>query len=165
MNNHNEILPVILFIGSGIRLCPLSKEILSNKLQQLIVGSDYYLSQNKYERRWRSNKLINIGDKWQVKEIIFKISQKLSLQSQYQRSENSIDLKGSELSEINETEDLFRENAILYEPLGSKHRFINPSKINMNLIEVQTDSHLEEGEIIGYYDIYGREKSNNLDFN
>ena len=50
MTKRNEIIPVILCGGSGSRLWPLSRESLPKQFWPLIVGSDYSLLQNTYER-------------------------------------------------------------------------------------------------------------------
>jgi len=39
---------------------------------------------------------------------------------------------------------------------GCVHRLVNPGKINLELIEVQTGSYLGEDDIIRMEDIYGR---------
>ncbi len=115
-------------------------------------------SHNKEYRPWGSYKTINSGERWRVKEIIVKPNEKLSLQSHFHRSEHWIVVKGTALVEINGTEKLVKENESIYIPLGSKHRLSNPGKINVNLIEVQTGSYLEENDIVRYKDIYGRKK-------
>ena len=135
---------------------PLLKEIVNTLKSKGFKESKSF---NKEFRPWGSYKSINSGDRWQVKEIIVKPGQKLSLQSHYHRSEHWIVVKGTAIVEIDGTEQLVRENESVYIPLGSKHRLSNPGKINMNLIEVQTGSYLDEEDIIRYDDIYGREKS------
>ena len=139
---------------------PLLKEIVNTLKSKGFKESKSF---NKEFRPWGSYKSINSGDRWQVKEIIVKPGQKLSLQSHFHRSEHWIVVKGTALVEINGNEKLVRENESVYVPLGSKHRLSNPGKINMNLIEVQTGSYLDEEDIIRYDDIYGREKSKNSD--
>ena len=78
------------------------------------------------------------------------------MQSHFHRSEHWIVVKGTALVEIDGIEKLVRENESVYVPLGSKHRLSNPGKIDVNLIEVQTGSFLEEEDIVRYEDIYGR---------
>ena len=78
------------------------------------------------------------------------------MQSHFHRSEHWIVVKGTALVEIDGVEKLVRENESVYVPLGSKHRLSNPGKIDVNLIEVQTGSFLEEEDIVRYEDIYGR---------
>ena len=79
MTKNNKIIPVILCGGSGSRLWPLSRESLPKQFWPLIVGSDYSLLQNTYERVRDlpdlSNPLIITNEKYrflveeQMKEI------------------------------------------------------------------------------------------------
>ena len=48
------------------------------------------------------------------------------------------------------------ENESTYIPLGSKHRLINPGKIPLEIIEVQSGSYVGEDDIVRFDDIYGR---------
>jgi mannose-1-phosphate guanylyltransferase/mannose-6-phosphate isomerase len=48
------------------------------------------------------------------------------------------------------------ENESIYLPIGCTHRLVNPGKINLELIEVQTGSYLGEDDIIRMEDVYNR---------
>ena len=131
--------------------------LLKDVVQELKkIGLKESFSFNKEYRPWGSYSTINKGERWHVKEIIVKPQEKLSLQSHFHRSEHWIVVKGTALVEIDGVEKLVRENESVYVPLGSKHRLSNPGKIDVNLIEVQTGSFLEEEDIVRYEDIYGR---------
>ena len=52
---------------------------------------------------------------------------------------------------------LVHENVSTYLPMGVAHRMINPGKINLELIEVQTGSYLGEDDIVSIRDIYNRQ--------
>jgi hypothetical protein len=41
-------------------------------------------------------------------------------------------------------------------PIGTTHRLENPGKFNLELIEVQSGSYLEENDIVRIEDTYGR---------
>ena len=56
----------------------------------------------------------------------------------------------------NEKEIFLSENQSTFIPLGSKHRLINPGKIPLLLIEVQSGSYLGEDDIKRFADSYGR---------
>ena len=58
---------------------------------------------------------------------------------------------------IDDKVQLGAENQSVYIPLGAKHRMNDPGKFRMILIELQTDSHLREDDIIGYEDVYAHE--------
>ncbi len=150
----------ITLVNTKDALLVISKKfnhLLKNFVQDIkrngLKESSYF---NKEYRPWGSYSTINKGERWHVKEIIVKPQEKLSLQSHYHRSEHWIVVKGTALVEIDGIEKLVRENESVYVPLGSKHRLSNPGKIDVNLIEVQTGSFLEEEDIVRYDDIYGR---------
>ena len=159
-----------LFVGIGLEditvvntkdaLLVISKKfnhLLKNVVQEIKdIGLKESFSFQKEYRPWGSYSTLNKGDRWHVKEIIVKPQEKLSLQSHFHRSEHWIVVKGTALVEIDGIEKLVRENESVYVPLGSKHRLSNPGKIDVNLIEVQTGSFLEEEDIVRYDDIYGR---------
>jgi mannose-1-phosphate guanylyltransferase/mannose-6-phosphate isomerase len=51
---------------------------------------------------------------------------------------------------------LLTENQSTYIPLGHKHRLMNPGKIDLHLIEVQSGAYLGEDDIVRFEDTYGR---------
>ncbi len=51
---------------------------------------------------------------------------------------------------------MVHENQSIYLPMGSVHRLINPGKIDLELIEVQTGSYLGEDDIVRIEDVYHR---------
>ncbi len=51
---------------------------------------------------------------------------------------------------------MVHENESIYLPIGSVHRLLNPGKIDLELIEVQTGSYLGEDDIVRIEDIYHR---------
>ena len=60
--------------------------------------------------------------------------------------------------EINNKSELLTENQSTYIPLGSSHRLMNPGKIPLILIEVQSGSYVGEDDIVRFQDKYGRSK-------
>ena len=84
---------------------------------------------------------------------------KLSLQMHHHRAEHWVVVKGTAKVEINDKISILSENESTYIPLGSKHRLINPGKISLEIIEVQSGSYVGEDDIIRFEDQYGR---NNL---
>jgi mannose-1-phosphate guanylyltransferase/mannose-6-phosphate isomerase len=48
------------------------------------------------------------------------------------------------------------ENQSTYIPLGEVHRLANPGTIPLEIIEVQSGSHLSEDDIVRYKDDYNR---------
>ncbi len=111
----------------------------------------------KVHRPWGSYQSVDNGDRHQVKRIIVKPGQRLSLQKHHHRSEHWIVVRGVARVTINELVKTVHENESVYIPIGAVHRLENPGKILLELIEVQTGSYLGEDDIIRIEDDYRRE--------
>ncbi len=107
-------------------------------------------------RPWGWYKTINMGERFQVKEIFVKPGGRLSLQSHNHRAEHWVIVRGTAKVTIGDETKLISENQSVYIPLGVRHRLENSGRIPMHLIEVQTGSYLEEDDIQRYDDVYGR---------
>ncbi len=107
-------------------------------------------------RPWGSYETIAMDVRFQVKRIVVKPGQKLSLQMHHHRAEHWIVVKGT--AEITNGDKVFMltENQSTYIPLGTTHRLVNPGKVPLELIEVQSGSYLGEDDIVRFEDIYGR---------
>ena len=107
-------------------------------------------------RPWGSYETIAMDERFQVKRIIVKPGQKLSLQMHHHRAEHWIVVKGT--AEITNGDKVFMlsENQSTYIPLGTTHRLVNPGKVLLELIEVQSGSYLGEDDIVRFEDVYGR---------
>jgi mannose-1-phosphate guanylyltransferase/mannose-6-phosphate isomerase len=107
-------------------------------------------------QRNRSQIDVDNGDCHQVKRIIVKPGQRLSLQKHYHRSEHWIVVWGAARATVNDLVMTVHENESIYIPIGAIHRLDNPSKILLELIKVQTGSYLGEDDIIRIADDYRR---------
>lgn len=107
-------------------------------------------------RPWGSYETISLDDRFQVKRIVVKPGQKLSLQMHHHRAEHWIVVKGTAEITVGERVFMLSENQSTYIPLGEKHRLVNPGKVPLELIEVQSGSYLGEDDIVRFDDVYGR---------
>ena len=107
-------------------------------------------------RPWGYYQGIDEGQRYQVKRIVVKPGQRLSLQKHFHRAEHWIVVRGT--AEVGRDDEihLVHENESIYLPIGSKHRLTNPGKIDLELIEVQTGSYLGEDDIVRFEDAYNR---------
>jgi mannose-1-phosphate guanylyltransferase/mannose-6-phosphate isomerase len=110
----------------------------------------------KVHRPWGSYQSVDMGDRHQVKRIIVKPGERLSLQKHHHRSEHWIVVRGAARVTVNELVKIVHENESIYIPIGAVHRLENPGKIVLELIEVQTGSYLGEDDIIRLEDDYQR---------
>lgn len=109
-------------------------------------------------RPWGWYEGLDKSDRFQVKRIMVKPGEKLSLQSHHHRAEHWIVVTGTLEVTIDNEVKLLNENQSTYIPLGARHRLINPGLIPAYLIEVQSGAYLGEDDIVRYEDVYGRGK-------
>ena len=77
----------------------------------------------------------------------------------HHRSEHWVVVKGTAEVEIDNKISILSENESKYIPLGSKHRLINPGKISLEIIEIQSGSYVGEDDIVRFDDLYGRKQT------
>jgi mannose-1-phosphate guanylyltransferase/mannose-1-phosphate guanylyltransferase/mannose-6-phosphate isomerase len=107
-------------------------------------------------RPWGWYEGVTEGERFQVKQITVYPGQKLSLQKHFHRAEHWVVVNGTAEVQVDERTTLLGENESIYIPLGSKHRLINPGKMPLNLIEVQSGPYLGEDDIVRFEDAYAR---------
>ena len=107
-------------------------------------------------RPWGWYETISLSDRFQVKRIMVKPNEKLSLQMHHHRAEHWVVVKGTARVTCNDKEFLLTEDQSTYIPLGHTHRLENPGKVPLELIEVQSGAYLGEDDIVRFEDIYGR---------
>ena len=107
-------------------------------------------------RPWGSYRSVDQGPRFQVKRIVVKPGERLSLQMHYHRAEHWIVVEGTALVTRGEKSELVYENQSVYIPMGTVHRLENPGKVPLHLIEVQSGSYLGEDDIVRFQDVYGR---------
>jgi len=107
-------------------------------------------------RPWGYYQSVDEGARYQVKRIVVKPGERLSLQKHFHRAEHWIVVKGTAEVGRDESVNLVHENESIYLPIGCKHRLTNPGRIDLELIEVQTGSYLGEDDIVRFQDAYNR---------
>ncbi|MDD4732056.1 MAG: mannose-1-phosphate guanylyltransferase/mannose-6-phosphate isomerase [Desulfovibrio sp.] len=115
---------------------------------------------SKEYRPWGSFECIARENRFQVKRIMVKPGQTLSLQMHHHRAEHWIVVNGTARVTVGEAVTLLSEDQSTYIPIGQKHRLENPGKIPLELIEIQTGAYLGEDDIVRLEDVYGREIQN-----
>jgi mannose-1-phosphate guanylyltransferase/mannose-6-phosphate isomerase len=120
-------------------------------------GRKQAVAHNRSDRPWGFYESLIQGDRFQVKRIVVKPGQKLSLQKHFHRAEHWVVVAGSAMVTRDTETFLVRENESVYLPLGVVHRLDNPGRIPLTLIEVQSGSYLGEDDIVRLEDTYGRE--------
>ncbi len=107
-------------------------------------------------RPWGYFQVVDIGSRFQVKHIMVKPGQRLSVQMHHHRAEHWVVVSGTAHVARDEESQLLSENESVFIPLGALHRLENPGNIPLHLIEVQVGSYLGEDDIVRFEDAYGR---------
>ncbi|MDY0873792.1 mannose-1-phosphate guanylyltransferase/mannose-6-phosphate isomerase [Dongia rigui] len=110
----------------------------------------------RVSRPWGFFQSLHRGERFQVKRLTIAPGARISLQMHLHRAEHWVVVNGTALVTHGEDKRLVQENESIYIPAGTKHRLENPGKMELNVIEVQTGSYLEEDDIVRYDDTYGR---------
>jgi len=115
-----------------------------------------HISHTRVYRPWGYYETVDGGDRFQVKRLMVKAGQALSLQMHHHRAEHWIVVSGT--AKVTRGDDVFviSENESTYIPLGVKHRLENPGKVPLYLIEVQSGGYLGEDDIVRFDDRYRR---------
>lgn len=107
-------------------------------------------------RPWGKICDIDSGDHFQVKKIIVRPGEGLSLQRHLHRAEHWVVVSGTAKVNVGGKEFLLSENQSTFIPAGSVHTLENPGKINLEMIEVRSGRYLGEDDIERLHDRYGR---------
>ena len=124
-------------------------KLKTNKRKEADVGPMVY-------RPWGSYEGLSKGERFQVKRIVVRPGEELSLQKHYHRAEHWIVVEGSAEVVVGNRKLFLTENQSTYIPAGEVHQLSNPGKIPLILIEVQSGAYLGEDDIIRLSDKYHR---------
>jgi len=111
----------------------------------------------KVYRPWGYYDSLDVGERFQVKRIVVKPGEKLSVQMHHHRAEHWIVVNGTASVTRGKETFLVSENQSTYIPIGEIHALENPGSIPLEMIEVQSGTYLGEDDIVRFEDRYGRE--------
>jgi mannose-1-phosphate guanylyltransferase / mannose-6-phosphate isomerase len=115
-----------------------------------------HVSHSRVYRPWGYYESIDAGARFQVKRIMVKPGEALSLQMHHHRAEHWVVVSGTARVTRGDETKLLSENESTYIPIGTKHRLENPGKTPLFLIEVQSGGYLGEDDIVRFEDRYRR---------
>src|SRR5712692_23097 len=116
-----------------------------------------HVSHTRVYRPWGYFESIDAGERFQVKRIMVKPGEALSLQMHHKRAEHWVVVSGrARVTRGDKVFDL-AENESTFIPLGTKHRLENAADEPLYVIEVQSGSYLGEDDIVRFEDRYRRE--------
>ena len=119
-------------------------------------GRTEYSAHPRIYRPWGWFQTLDQGERYQVKHLMVKPGQQISLQSHKHRAEHWTVVAGTaRVTRDDETITLNIDQST-YIPLGVKHRLENPGPETLSVIEVQSGGYLGEDDIVRFEDRYGR---------
>jgi mannose-1-phosphate guanylyltransferase/mannose-6-phosphate isomerase len=133
-----------------------AQEVKSVVLALEKAGRSEHYVHTKVFRPWGWFQSIDIGPRFQVKQICVNPGHGLSTQLHYHRAEHWIVVSGTAMVMRGEETFYLTENESTYIPHHTRHSLQNPGRVPLNLIEVQTGGYLGEDDIVRYGDQYGR---------
>lgn len=132
-------------------LAPILKQMKLENRKELLINKKMY-------RPWGNYENLTEGPRYQVKRVVVKPGEKLSLQLHCHRSEHWVVVKGTGKITCGEKTLILTENESTYIPSNTQHRIENIGKIDLEIVEVQVGSYLGEDDIIRFDDQYGRKE-------
>lgn len=133
-----------------------SQEVKNLVAQLEKSGQKSALEHPRVMRPWGHYEGVAEGQRFQVKHIVVKPGQALSLQMHYHRAEHWVVVAGTALVECEGKSQTVLENQSVFIPKGSKHRLSNQEDVELHLVEVQSGDYLGEDDIVRFSDNYGR---------
>ncbi len=115
-----------------------------------------HMSHRRVYRPWGYFESVDGGERYQVKRLMVKPGQALSLQLHRKRAEHWVVVSGRARVTRGEDTLYLEENQSTFIPVGTKHRLENAGKAPLLIIEVQSGSYLGEDDIERFEDRYGR---------
>lgn len=129
------------------------KEVVA-KLEAL--DASQAVQHRRVARPWGWYDSIDLGPRHQVKRITVKPGASLSLQMHHHRAEHWVVVSGTAEVTNGDKVMVLSENQSTYIPIGQAHRLVNPGRVPLEIIEVQSGSYLGEDDIVRFEDSYGR---------
>lgn len=115
-----------------------------------------HLSHSKVYRPWGYYESIDSAPGFQVKRLMLKPGEAISLQLHHQRSEHWVVVSGTARVTRGEIVLNLSRNESTYIPVGMKHRLENAAEEPLYIIEVQSGDYLGEDDIVRFEDRYSR---------
>ncbi len=131
------------------------KKIVESLKQQ---GRSEYLQHLRVYRPWGWYEGIDADAGFQVKRLMVKPGEKLSLQMHHHRAEHWVVVQGEATVTIGDEVKVLQVNQAAYIPFETVHRLENSGSTSLYLVEVQSGSYLGEDDIVRFSDDYGRTK-------
>lgn len=149
---------VVVVTGDAVLVTRRDKtQAVKDVVSRLDAGmrSEHIVHRRVY-RPWGYYECIDAGDGFQVKRLMVKPGEALSLQLHRRRAEHWVVVSGRARVTCGEVTIELERNQSTYIPVGTRHRLENPDDAPLYLIEVQSGDYLGEDDIVRFEDRYSR---------
>jgi mannose-1-phosphate guanylyltransferase/mannose-6-phosphate isomerase len=115
-----------------------------------------HVSHTRVHRPWGYYESVDNGPGFQVKRLMVKPGQRLSLQLHHQRAEHWVVVSGT--ARVTRGDEVFdlEKNQSTYIPVETRHRLENAGTEPLLIVEVQSGAYLGEDDIVRFEDSYNR---------
>jgi mannose-1-phosphate guanylyltransferase/mannose-6-phosphate isomerase len=150
---------VIVATGDAVLVADrgASEEIRSLVEHLKEKGRTEYSSHPRVYRPWGWFQTLDKGERHQVKHLMLKPGQQISLQSHKHRAEHWTVVAGTARVTRDDEIITLETDQSTYIPLGARHRLENAGSEPLSVIEVQSGDYLGEDDIVRFEDKYGRD--------
>ncbi|HEX5477383.1 MAG TPA: mannose-1-phosphate guanylyltransferase/mannose-6-phosphate isomerase, partial [Burkholderiales bacterium] len=147
---------VIVETGDALLVAPKERsQDVKEAVERLASQSrTEHVSHPRVYRPWGYYESVDAGERFQVKRIMVKPGEALSLQMHHHRAEHWIVVSGTARVTRGDEVMLVSENESTFIPVGTRHRLENPGKVPLYLVEVQSGGYLGEDDIVRFEDRY-----------
>ncbi len=140
-------------VASTGEAAPAPDKSPADKLEELVerlkaAGGPGAAQRRPVHRPWGYYLSVDEGVRHQVRRIVVRPGGRLSLQKHHHRAEHWIVVQGAAEVTLDGATQLVHEDESIHVPIGSAHRLANSGNIDLELIEVQTGSDLEEDDLM-----------------
>lgn len=111
-------------------------------------------------RPWGSYEVVDRGPNYLVNHITIKPGERIGLHMHHHRAEHWIVLSGTARVTCGEKTVILHENQSTFIGLGERHRLENPSKVPLQIVEVQSGPYLGADDITRYENFYAPKEQN-----
>ena len=111
----------------------------------------------KVHRPWGSYEIVDAGPGFQVRRLTINAGASISLHVHRHRTEHWVVVNGRARATRGDEVCFLTENQSAYVPSGTTHRLENPGKAPLEIVEVQSGSHLGEDDVVRLHDSHNRD--------
>lgn len=112
-------------------------------------------------RPWGQFTVLHDDNDCKIKKIIVRPQKRLSLQSHEHRKEFWLVIKGRGRAQLDDNLIPINVSSIIVVEQKQKHRLVNDSEEDLEIIEIQTGSYFGEDDIVRYEDDFNRHIAQN----